>query len=69
MSGEFDLYTPFMEDETMFMSSPQGISGASDDADESYFLFTPVTPTIPLRMTALASQPSSQVDTIPMSPS
>jgi hypothetical protein len=51
------------------MSSPQGISGASDDADESYFLFTPVTPTIPLRMTALASQPSSQVDTIPMSPS
>jgi hypothetical protein len=57
MNGELDLYTPFMEDETMFMFSPQGFSGASDDADESYFPFTPVTPTIPLPMTALAGIP------------
>jgi hypothetical protein len=61
MNGELDLYTPLMEDETMFMFSPQGISGISDDADGSYdFPFTPVTPTISLPMPALGSQPSSK---------
>ena len=69
MNGELELYTPFMGDETMFMFSPQGISGTFDDADVSYdFPFTPFTPTIPLPMPALGSA-SSQVSTPPTSPS